>query len=888
MSDDADVRVARIAMDALEQEPSRLEAFLAEACGDDASLRSRVEERLKTAGAAFRYFEDLNRRSVPTFDQSLQAQDTGRIIGPYRTLRLLGRGGMGVVFLAERADGQFAQQVALKFLRFDYESEETRSRFLAERQILARLQHPSIARILDGGVTPEGRPYFAMEYVPGQPITAFCEERGLSVEARLRLFLEVCEAVSYAHRNLVVHRDLKPGHVLVNDAGRIKLLDFGIAKLLSPDPSATDITSAEHRLTRAYAAPEQFRGETLGTAVDVYALGVLLYELLCGLPPFPMAGLSAAEHERRVLNDAPPAPSLAGPGPRRARVRGELDTITLMALRKEPERRYASVERLAEDVQRHLQNRPILAVPDTAAYRASKFVARHRLGVAAACLALAATALGFAVVYRQTRRAEIERDKAERVAALFVDLFRVSDPVQGAGGSTTARELLDRGASRVAAELSGEPEIQASLLVILARTYQNLGLYDRALPLARQSLEIRERGALPPQARAESLKVVGDLLRLSGEFKEAETTLRQAERIERSALPESGPRLGETLNLLGKLHASTSRLDDAEKSLREAQALLKDDARATGAVLSDLATVLGHRGRYAEAESITREALRIQTRALGPKNPRVATTLNNLGALQASQGDRQGAEASYRAALALRREVLEKSHPEIAQTANNLALLLQERGSEDEGEALHREALDIRIRALGTEHPLVAGSLNNLGLLALARGRAAEARELFEQGRVILEKRVGPNHPLVAISHNNLGSAALELGRPAEAQRHFERSLSIRRKALPAGHPDVAWSLVGLGRVGLARNDARGALVRFEEALTLRTQALKPQAWEIHEARAYRGETLLRLGRRGEGEADLSAALSGLRAARGDEDRQTRRVAGLLAGLATR
>ena len=878
-------RAERIAIEALEKGPSELEAFLADACGDDAGLRVEVLERLEAARAAIRYFDRLGERSASAIGASLEAGDEGRIIGAYRTRKLIGSGGMGVVFLAERADGQFDQIVALKLLRFEYDNDEMRRRFLAERRILASLEHPGIARILDGGVNPEGRPYFAMEYVEGLPITAFCEARRLSIEARLRLFLDVCEAVSYAHRNLVVHRDLKPGNVLVSEGGAVKLLDFGIAKLLNKDPAATDVTGTGPSLTRAYGAPEQFRGETIGTAADVYALGVLLYQLVTGVQPFPIQGLSAAEHERRVLNDDPVPPAVAARASGRERVHQEIDSIVLMAMRKEPERRYASVERLSEDIRRHLEHRPILAVPDTSAYRASKFVSRHRWGVSVGAIALVTLVAGLAAVYRQTRRAEMESEKAARVATLFVDLFRVPDPVQGTGGNTTARDLLDRGASRVTSELKDDPQVQASLLVILARTYQNLGLYDRALPLARKSLDIRGSAAASDHERAESHKIVGDLLRLTSDFKKAEDELRAAESLERRSLPQSRVQLGETLNLLGKLHASAGRLDAAEKTLREARMLVTKDARASGAVLSDLAAILAQRGHFKEAESLTRDALDVNTRALGSKNPRVATTLNNLGALQAAQGDRTGAEASYRAALAARREALEKTHPEIAQTANNLALMLQDVGKEDEAETLHREALEIRIQALGEEHPLVAGSLNNLGLLALARGRASEAWSLFEKGRLILEKRVGPNHPLSAISENNLGSAALELGRVDEAARRFERSLAVRKAALREGHPDIAWSLVGLGRVQLARRTGALALRYFDDALTIRTKVLKRNAWEIHEARGYRGEALLLLKRRQEAAADLRASLAGMRAARGDADRQTRRLEALVATL---
>jgi serine/threonine-protein kinase len=877
----ADRRAEDLATEVLARPTGEREAYLETQCAGDPGLRRQVEALLERRREAFAWFDDLGAQVAASASLELEASRQEMRVGPYRTVRVLGHGGMGTVFLAERADGQFDQRVALKLIRLGRESEETVRRFLAERQILARLQHPHIARLLDGGVDG-GRPYFVMEYVEGLPLGRYCDERRLSVEERLRVFVTVCEAVQDAHRSLVVHRDLKPTNVLVTAGGTVKLLDFGIAKVLAqgvPDTGDPTVTGSR-ALTPGYAAPEQFRGEAPTTATDVYSLGVILYELLCGRAPFPVRGRSPGEVERAILEAEPEPPSRAarrtqeGPGtplpeelaaarsttagrlPRR--LAGELDAICLTALRKEPARRYLTADRLADDVRRHLEGLPLRAHRDSLGYRAGKFMRRHRWGVAAASL-LGLLVVGFAAAMAvQSARVSRERDKARRVADLFVDTFRLSDPAEARGETITARELLDRGAHRIDGELGDQPEVQASLLVVLGRVYQNLGLFERAAPLLTKALAARRQVLGPSHPDlVESLNSLGELLRQKGDYRAAEPILREALATSRRLFGAADPRVAETLNHLGKVRYAQGAYPEAEAAVREALAIQRGALPAghadLGESLNNLATVVLARGDQPGAESLFREALAVRRQALGPDhalvaaslnnlalvlqsrgaydeaeganrealavyrklfpddNPRVATVLNNLGLSLYLKGDYAGAEPVFRESLAMRRRLLSPSHPEVAQSASNLGLLLQGLGRHDEAEALYRESLAVREKALGADHPLVAGSLNNLGLLFQARGRHGEAQALFAQGRDLLVRRLGPAHALVATSLSNLGSVALDRGRLEAAEALYQESLSIRRKSLRAGHPDLAYSLLGLGRLALARHDAEAA-----------------------------------------------------------------------------
>jgi eukaryotic-like serine/threonine-protein kinase len=694
MASERALRVREIVDAASRVEPARRESFVAEACGGDAELLRQVAFLMASSEAETAATEDGDEVAAPAVPWV--GPVLGRRIGPYRVVREIGRGGMGAVYLGVRDDEHYRVQVAIKLMH-GAGSAGLERRFRSERQILAHLDHPNIARLFDGGTLEEGVPYLVMEHVEGEPIGEYCDRRRLSTLERLQLFRTLCGAVHYAHQNLVVHRDIKPSNVLVTPGGVPKLLDFGIAKLVKPEATSetADLTLVAVRLmTPEYASPEQVRGAPVTTASDVYSLGVLLYELLTGHRPHRLQGRALQDIERAVCLEHPDkpstavgrtvdAPGLAGATPVRLtpqtvsaargtqpeklqrRLEGDLDNIVLMAMRKEPARRYASAEQLSEDVRRYTEGLPVIARRDTWGYRAGKFVGRHRLGVA---LAATATALllvfGVSMAHLASRLGR-ERDKAERVTQFMVDLFEVPDPSEARGSTVTAREILDRGATHIETGLGDQPEVQATLMDTVGRAYRGLGLYEQAAALLGEALATRER-------------VLGE--------------------------------------------------DDLE----------------TAETMAALADALRKKADYAAAEPLVRRALEFRRRVLGPEHPLVATSLDSLAVLLRDEGDLDAAEPLFRRALAIRRRLLVEGHPDVATTLLGLAEVLERRGDATAAEPLAREALAIRRKALPAGDWRTAEAAGTLAGLLAGAGRHAEAEALARESLDLLEAKRGP------------------------------------------------------------------------------------------------------------------------------------------------
>lgn len=812
----------------------------------------------------------------------------GARLGHYRVLRELGRGGMGTVHLAERDQAGFEQQVALKLASDAHDPKRARETLAAERAILARLEHPNIARLLDAGETEAGQPFLVLEYVPGQPITEFADARRLSVDDRLRLFAAVARAVQAAHENLVIHADLKPGNVLVTDDGTPKLLDFGVARRISEQP---DATHSPTEITIEYASPEQAEGGPTTTATDVFGLGTLLYELLTGQRPFHPRAPTLAEL-RRVFRDEDPLPPSSLPSPARRRLAGDLDAICLKALRLEPERRYASADQMLQDVQRHLAALPVEARERTLGYRSGRFVRRHAAAVAATA-ATSLALLGFgAFMALQSARIRAERDAARRVGELFVDLFRL--PAGADPESLTIREVLDAGLTEMAGSLREQPVQRAALLDTLGSLYRNLGLYDRARPLLEQALAAREDLG-QDAATLSSLENLGELLVAQGRYDEAELRLRRAAELSRERFGETHEltaratgRLGavlfrkganaeaETLlraslglardrhgsahpevaraqNALGMLLNAKGEYASSERMLREAAASrrqsLGPDHPLLADTLNDLASAMGRQGKHAEAAAAQREALGIRLRTLDRDHPRVATSLNNLGVTLYQLGQNEEAESLLRESLAIRRRRLPDAHPDLAQSLSNLGLVLQATRALEEAERLYAEALAIQRRALGAKHVAVAQSLNNLSLLLRARGTPRRAEPLLREALDMLRELLGSEHPLVAINLNNLASVLADLRRDAEAERLYLEALEIRRKTLPAEHPHIAYALLGLGEL-LERNGRLDeAETAIREAVEIRLEAFGAEHRETAAAQGALAGVLARRGR---------------------------------------
>jgi eukaryotic-like serine/threonine-protein kinase len=930
-------RLQSLFEEALAREPAGRAAFLAGACPDDPELRAEIESlllRVDDTGPLRAAVQD----ALDVVPASLAGPGPGDRVGPYRLEEEIGHGGMGAVYRAVRDDDEYHQRVAVKLLRGGVWSGELLARFRAERQILARLEHPSIARLLDGGTTGDGVPYLVMELVHGRPITEYCDERELPVPARLRLFAAACDAVQYAHQNLVVHRDLKPSNILVTAEGAPKLLDFGIAKLLDPAADgggAQALTRTQMRvMTPEYASPEQARGERVTTASDVYSLGVLLYELLTGRRPLRFANASPSEIERRLRDEEPPRPSTAV-GQRR--LAGDLDTIALKALQKDPARRYTSPLALAEDVRRHLDGRPVLARPDSVRYRAAKFVRRHRAGVAAGA-AVVVLVLAFAVTMAvQAARLARERNKAlaaeqeaRQVAAFLTDIFQVSDPGVSRGNTVTAREILDAGAARIRSRLGDQPLVRAALLQTIGNVYRQLGLpqdaivlldealalrrrvlgedhvdtaaslndaaevrremsdYTAAEPLHRRALAVRTRVLGPDHAQVgESLNNLGLLLHAAGRVAEAEALYRRALEVRRKALGERHELVAVTLSNLGQVARARGDLEQAERLNRDVLRLRLDvlgpDHPNVANSMHVLATTLDARGQDAEAETLFREALTLRLRVLGPDHPDTITTTNNLASALQDQGEMEEAEALYTRSLEASRHVLPPDHLDLAARLNNLASLKEDRGLLAEAEPLYRESLDIRLRRLSEDSPVVARARHNLGRALAARGRLDEGERLLRQALDTRRQALGGGHPDVAGSLVALAGVARERGRLEEAEKLLREALALRRAALRAGHPDISDTLSALAVVVVERGRAAEAETLAREANDALGSGFGEDSPVRARARVALGSAMRKSDRTAEGLALIRRGRATLAARLGPRNRWAREADRLLA-----
>ncbi len=852
-------------------------AFLAQVAAEDPALHAQLETLLRLAeapasrldaraiadGPLLRAMVDgeADPRSTDSDDAEEDGIEAGREIGAWRVLQPLGHGGMGAVYLAERVGGEFDQCGALKLIRTGIDSAEFLRRFAQERQILATLAHPGIARLLDGGRDRDGRPYLVMEYVEGRAIDRHCDDARLDIEQRLALFAQVARAVAHAHRHLVVHRDLKPSNIVVTAEGEVKLLDFGIATVLDATGApATPLTRTAARVfTPEYAAPEQVLGRAVTTAADVYQLGLLLYELISGARAQRIDDATPAALQRAVCEAEPPRASAAIdataatrrgaslPALRR-KLRGDLDTIVRKALRKAPERRYATAADLVDDIERWQQGRPIRARPESVTYRSGKFVRRHPFGVASAAGALVllvayaiTVTLQAGTIARERDRARAEADKARQVQALVLRLFEGADPQQSGGAQLTARELLDRGWNNIERELGAQPQVRAELLDTVGEAYRQLGEYKRAQPLFEQALAIaRAHAQSDPLRLARALRSRGRLHGDLGEFEQARALL--------------GDALARYQAQLGTPHADVAT------------------------TLSDLGFVLTREADYPAAERAHRDALAMRRTLFGDAHPDVADSLVKLGMALRNQGDYAAAEPMLSEALALRRRLLPATHPQLAHNLSDLALLRADLGEADSAEALYRESLALIARVHGPRHPHLATVMNNLARLLQTQRRFDEARTLLQQALEIRRDGLGAQHQSVAMSLNDLGQVLADLGDRDGAEAHYRQALAT----YPPEHPWRAATVLNLGRLAESRGQIAQAERLYREALAGQRAHYGADHDRVANALVPLGGLLHRKGRRDEAEALLRQALAIYRKRLGDDHA---RVAGALVPL---
>ncbi|MDH3224777.1 MAG: serine/threonine-protein kinase, partial [Gemmatimonadota bacterium] len=770
---------------ALDLPKKELDAFFLQECGDDAELRE-ILERLVLADTLEDALVDhsLEELALPLLTApgpapSPPVLDAGTRVGRYRLIEVLGTGGMGTVYRAERADGAFDRQVALKVVHTSRLGDEAARRLRQERQILARLDHPGIATLLDGGLTEEGLPYFAMELVKGTTLTDFAARRNLSTQARLRLMIQVAEAVDFAHRNLIVHRDLKPSNILVTDAGVVKLLDFGIARLLDDDADDGATRTGLALLTPEYAAPEQIRGDTITTAADVYGLGAVLYELLSGRRPFGRVAHGWRGLER-ILNEEPPPLSRAEGLDRsdRRALEGDLTTITAKALQKDPGRRYASARALSDDLTRFLEGRPVTARPDSVAYRTSKFVRRNRLASGLAAAAIVAVFLGGAGTLWQAREARMEAQRAQAVGDFLFSLFEGADPDLHPGDPVTANELLEAGLARVDSLQAG-PEVRADLLTTLGILFGKLGHDERAEPLLRQAVDeslsaLGERH--PTTGRA--LDALGTRLGLTGDPDEGVAFLERALAVRRA----NGATLtdvGTTQGNLAKALENAGRYEDAIATYQAAIETLEEatggDSLAYASELMGLAQAYEQNERFEEADPLMRAVLRLrQTQGDSPSH---ATALHNLGHLMSAWHDNSdSAVALHSAALEMWRRMFPAGHPEVSRSMEQIARIVELRGEWDRADSLYAEALTHWSDLYGDVHPHLAAIRANQANLRYRRGELGQAAEAYVD--IVRIYRATGEIGSLAVSVHNLGVINRAMGNFATADSLIRQGLA--------------------------------------------------------------------------------------------------------------
>lgn len=808
-------------------------------------------------------------------------------IGCYRIVRLLGEGGSSSVYLAERDADGYVQRVALKLLRIGLRDPLEQERFRRERRMLARLEHPNIARLLDGGFTDEGVPWFALEYVDGEPITAWCDARSLGLAARLRLFVEVCAAVAHAHRALIVHRDLKPANILVDAEGRPRLLDFGIAKLLDPTAPVDQTRTDARRLTPGYAAPEQFANGDITTATDVYGLGVLLHELLTGMRPerredgIPLPSSVLVADRRGDAFAA--ARSTTQPALVRA-LRGDLDTILSKALAVDPSHRYSGAEALAADVARHLGRRPIQARRLSTTYRIARFLRRHRVAAVLSALVVISIGLGIAATLRESKHAHAaaaealkEATRADAVKHFVLTLFGGVTPDESRGREISARELLERGEARMEETLAAHPELESELDVALAGAWRQLGAYDRAARLAEQAVKVANDAVANHAAQLE----LGAVRVAQGEFDAAETALRAAlslapgaserstaqrrlaELLAQRGHPQQAAQLLDAalaadhddksaylddLAALGRVRFGAGDLAGAETALRDALRQVRvahgERHTQTAQVEHDLAVVLLQRGGNAEAADLLEAAIATRSVLLGERHPDLAQSRFNLAVARQRLGDLDSAGKLFRDALAQQRASLGPKHPDVASSLNSLAMLAYQKGDLNDAIATMSEALGVGRAAWGDAHPTVATMLGNLSGFERSAGRIDAAERDARAAVAATETALGPQHYLAGVARLGLAGALVEKGEEAQALDEQRRAITILEGGLGAQHVDVAQARGALADTLLHAGDVAGAA--HELALAWAAQGIQSLSPE-HPRRARLRLVALRL-----------------------------------------
>ncbi|MCB0720075.1 MAG: tetratricopeptide repeat protein [Bacteroidetes bacterium] len=905
---------------ALDADPDERESFVRNAVGFSEDVKDEVCSLLKAVDGATILAEEGGAFSGQLWDEfaheithivDRNPIKPGSVVGQYRVVREVGRGGMAIVFEAERDFGPIRQRYALKLIKRGTDTDEVVRRFGFERTILASLNHPNIARLYDGGVSEDGRPYFVMEFVAGRPITQYAREERLSVEQRLRLFMKAMEAVQYAHRNLVVHRDLKPSNILVTADGVPKLLDFGIAKVINEraneDGQNVRTRTGSFWLTPDYASPEQVRGHNVTTSSDVYGLGVVLYELLTGQRPFVVDQTDPMELRRLVCEVVPDKPSaavtkaLSGSGAAQSvrsasdplvtdrlvrKLRGDLDVIVMKALRKEPERRYFSTEAMAADIRRFLEGRPLRARPDSLRYRVSKYVVRNAkivvTSIAVLVLTFGSIFFHTSRVTRQRNIAQFEAEKSQQVATFMSGLLGAFGPNRSAQGTVRVNEILQEGIKSIEADPAIHPEVQAQVYVNIGDLYEDYAEYDKAIEVLKRARTLQDRvyDSLDPKV-ASTMALLGWTMHKNGVGRPAVEMLENAlGRLRRPEEPAE-ERIAETLNMLGIVYMeddeSARALDSFEEALAIQRRVLPPGDPRLAETLGNLGYIYRRLDETTKAEQAFREALTI-ARAAYTEHTDLATALHGYGAFLVGQGHPEEGVTYLEQALQMRLRLFGEDHPQVADTRSNLGVVYKDLGRYDESLDQQLKALDINRKLFGKEHITVAHSLHLIGWLYYTKGDYDAAEPYLEEASRLYAQVYNPRHSYVGVAENKLGLIRTEQKDFANAEAAFRRALSIREEQYGPDYDDTLITLENLAMMYLEADRLAEAERTMRDVLTRRERATHPSQFRIGQAKRDLGAVLTAAGRYKEAEAALQEGFDLLRESRGLEDPYTQRA----------
>ncbi len=841
----------RLFAEAMELSISEQEGHVETACRDDLELRDLVLELLRTERLSEGELEAPEAATSREFIEELASQPPPLSqIGRYSLIREIGRGGMGTVYLAEFEGEGFRKKVALKLLRRGIDTDDVLARFVTERQILASLDHPNIAQLHDGGATDDGTPYLVMELVVGETITAYCDSQRLTVRQRLELALEVVEAVRAAHAKLVVHRDLKPSNILVTTEGHVKLLDFGIAKLIDPDAGGAHTRTGSYLLTPDHASPEQLRGEPVTTATDVYQLGLLLCRLLTGGLPYGTGTSAAARLEELANRPEVPRPSTvvttAADRDEVAETRGvtaaqlgrslagDLDTIVCKTLQTEPERRYGSAEKLGDDIRRYLAGETISARPATLRYRTGMFVRRNPWAVVVAAVIAISPALYLALQVRHTREVETERnaaqveaERAQEVQRFLIDLFASANPYRPAdpdlGRRITVIDALDIGAERLEESLRARPAVRASILSAIAGVYQDLGVYDRALPLRKEALEL-QRSLHGPEARPvrDSL---GSLATIRAEMGELDTATELHERrleLTLAAEPTDTAEIADAHTRLGRHLWNLTRANEAETHLLAAVALAKGGEVPPETEVEStrgLAEAQRSLGRLEESEKTARAAIELAGANFGEGSTDTALARAALAATLSNMGRFDESDSEFRKAIEGLEQTLGSDHGYLLTAMTNRAVLLSSHRKYAEAEELLTQIIEIGERVQGSDHPEVGDYLQNYAFVLTRLGRLEEARATYERVARIYRENLDDYNFHRGMPILSLSGVHLELGDPIAAESAAREALEILMNTLPEGHYITAIADCRLARALVLQDRHSEAAPHFKRSL---------------------------------------------------------------------